>query len=269
MYYNSNKNNNDYYNSYKKEISEREAYRKEENRQKIMRLLLSILALSLFILATFYLYKYFNPVLDSKSNPLEKIVIREEVLPISIQLSNSSKESTQNSHTHTTDVAIQEKQKVVSSMNEKDIALIVQIIMSQMNTKIERSLEKQLEEVNNKKFINKSLKETNHYNKVVLTKNKNQEIKNTKLMELSTNLNNIVNEEVDSNSNYTQEITKEVYFRKNEMRIIVVQKGDTLSKIAKKAYGDYNDYPKIFSANPEIIKNPDQIFVGQRLRIPS
>ena len=78
-----------------------------------------------------------------------------------------------------------------------------------------------------------------------------------------------MNEEITSNSSYTQEIKKEISFRENEMRIIIVQQGDTLSRIAKKAYGDYDDYPKIFAANPEIIKNPNQIFVGQRLRIPS
>jgi nucleoid-associated protein YgaU len=78
-----------------------------------------------------------------------------------------------------------------------------------------------------------------------------------------------MNEEVSSTSNYTQSIKKEVLFRTNEMRVIIVQRGDTLSRIAKKAYGDYDDYPRIFAANPEIIKNPNQIFVGQRLRIPA
>lgn len=44
--------------------------------------------------------------------------------------------------------------------------------------------------------------------------------------------------------------------------------GDTLSKIAKQFYGDANAYPKIFEANREVIKDPDQIFVGQKIRIP-
>jgi nucleoid-associated protein YgaU len=47
-----------------------------------------------------------------------------------------------------------------------------------------------------------------------------------------------------------------------------VVKGDTLSKIAKQIYGDANLYPKIFEANRDTLKNPDQIKVGQRLRIP-
>jgi hypothetical protein len=278
MYYNS--NSNDYYNSYKKELLELEAYRKEENTQKFIKLVLSILAVILFAIAAFFLYKYFNPMLDvknsflkneqiiSKTKTLPSIVIREEELPMSIQLRESSIKIAQNIKNNATDTS-QKNQKVASTMTEKDIALIVQIIMSQMNSKIEKPLEEQLQDINNKEFVNNSLEKTNHYNKIVLTKNEIVEVKNASLMELSTRLTNIMNEEIDSTSNYTQEIQKEVRFRKNEMRVIIVQRGDTLSRIAKKAYGNKRDYKKIFAANPEIIKNPNQIFVGQRLRIPS
>jgi len=44
--------------------------------------------------------------------------------------------------------------------------------------------------------------------------------------------------------------------------------GDTLSKIAKQYYGDPTLYTKIFEANRDVLKNPDLIKVGQRLRIP-
>jgi nucleoid-associated protein YgaU len=47
-----------------------------------------------------------------------------------------------------------------------------------------------------------------------------------------------------------------------------VVKGDTLSKIAQKYYGDASLYMKIFEANKNILKDPDKIQVGQRLRIP-
>jgi nucleoid-associated protein YgaU len=47
-----------------------------------------------------------------------------------------------------------------------------------------------------------------------------------------------------------------------------VAKGDTLSKIAAKYYGDPSLYPKIFEANRDRIKNPDLIQVGWKLRIP-
>jgi len=48
----------------------------------------------------------------------------------------------------------------------------------------------------------------------------------------------------------------------------IIQKGDTLSAIAKRYYGKANDYPRIFEANREVIKNPDLIYPGQKIRIP-
>ncbi len=47
-----------------------------------------------------------------------------------------------------------------------------------------------------------------------------------------------------------------------------VVSGDTLSKVAKQFYGDANKYMKIFDANKDQLTNPDQIKVGQKLRIP-
>jgi len=53
-----------------------------------------------------------------------------------------------------------------------------------------------------------------------------------------------------------------------EVEYYIIQKGDTLSAIAKKQYGNANDYPKIFEANREVIKDPNLIFPGQKIRIP-
>ncbi|MFN3212332.1 MAG: peptidoglycan-binding protein LysM [Henriciella sp.] len=47
-----------------------------------------------------------------------------------------------------------------------------------------------------------------------------------------------------------------------------VKSGDTLSKIAKKYYGDAMRYPDIFDANTPMLKHPDKIYPGQVLRIP-
>jgi nucleoid-associated protein YgaU len=47
-----------------------------------------------------------------------------------------------------------------------------------------------------------------------------------------------------------------------------VAKGDTLSAIAKKYYGDASLYPRIFEANKPMLKDPDKIYPGQSLRIP-
>ncbi len=48
----------------------------------------------------------------------------------------------------------------------------------------------------------------------------------------------------------------------------VIQPGDTLSKIAKTFLGDAMAYPKIFEANREVIKDPNLIYPGQKIRIP-
>ncbi len=48
----------------------------------------------------------------------------------------------------------------------------------------------------------------------------------------------------------------------------IVKKGDTLWKIAENYYGDGKLYKKIFEANTDILKNPDVIQIGQKLRIP-
>jgi nucleoid-associated protein YgaU len=49
----------------------------------------------------------------------------------------------------------------------------------------------------------------------------------------------------------------------------VVVSGDSLSKIAKRYYGDANKWPVIHEANRDQIKNPDLIHPGQRLKIPA
>jgi nucleoid-associated protein YgaU len=48
-----------------------------------------------------------------------------------------------------------------------------------------------------------------------------------------------------------------------------VAKGDTLSAIAKKYYGDANKYNAIFEANRPMLTHPDKIYPGQKLRIPA
>ena len=48
----------------------------------------------------------------------------------------------------------------------------------------------------------------------------------------------------------------------------VVVKGDSLSKIAKREYGDAAKWRRIYEANQDIIKDPDLIYPGQTLKIP-
>jgi len=51
-------------------------------------------------------------------------------------------------------------------------------------------------------------------------------------------------------------------------RSYTVVQGDSLSKIAKRHYGDANKWRTIYEANRDLIKDPDLIYPGQSFRIP-
>lgn len=53
-----------------------------------------------------------------------------------------------------------------------------------------------------------------------------------------------------------------------QSRTYTVVAGDSLSKIAKREYGDASKWPKIYEANRDQIKNPDLIHPGQVLTLP-
>ncbi len=53
-----------------------------------------------------------------------------------------------------------------------------------------------------------------------------------------------------------------------EVNYYEIKKGDSLWKIAEHFYGNGSKYTHIFEANKEVIKDPDLIFPGQKIRIP-
>ena len=61
----------------------------------------------------------------------------------------------------------------------------------------------------------------------------------------------------------------EVENKEPEAVFHTVERGDTLSKIAKDHYGSANKYPEIFDANKPMLTDPDKIYPGQVLRIPA
>jgi len=48
----------------------------------------------------------------------------------------------------------------------------------------------------------------------------------------------------------------------------VVVEGDSLSKIAKREYGDAGKWRTIYEANKDLINDPDLIYPGQELKVP-
>ena len=52
------------------------------------------------------------------------------------------------------------------------------------------------------------------------------------------------------------------------LRTYTVEKGDSLSKIAKEQLGSANAWKKIFEANRDVLDDPDRIFPGQVIKLP-
>jgi len=56
--------------------------------------------------------------------------------------------------------------------------------------------------------------------------------------------------------------------KKPKYTIYVVKDGDTLTKIADEVYGQSKRWKDIYEANRDVIKNPDFIYIGWKLKIP-
>ena len=67
-------------------------------------------------------------------------------------------------------------------------------------------------------------------------------------------------EKVNNNIEVTNPVPEAVFH--------TVVKGEYLSLISKKYYGDAMRYNEIFEANKPMLKDPDLIYPGQLLRIP-
>lgn len=75
---------------------------------------------------------------------------------------------------------------------------------------------------------------------------------------------------VIGNTQGVQRVDEDLEVRKPEPEatFYTVERGDTLSAIAKAHYGDGSKYPMIFEANRPMLEDPDRIYPGQVLRIP-
>jgi nucleoid-associated protein YgaU len=47
-----------------------------------------------------------------------------------------------------------------------------------------------------------------------------------------------------------------------------VRKGETLAQVAKRYYGDDSEWRRIYSANRDVLKDPNRLKPGVTLRIP-
>lgn len=73
---------------------------------------------------------------------------------------------------------------------------------------------------------------------------------------------------VQSSVSSTEEITASTAGASGEQSY-TVEKGDTLSAIAKQFYGKAGAWRDIFEANRDQLDDPDRIYPGQVLKIPA
>jgi len=161
------------------------------------------------------------------------------------------------------------KPQCVKELTSEDLSKIVSLVVEKINKK-----SSQLDDLQYSKELlkysitddKKILEKLNIYTKAIDTKkippNNNKVLikKNNRVFNIPLDLR--------KKDNYTKNIEKELKTRKKEMRVIIVKKGDSLFKIAKRAYGNSKYYYKILKANPKLQRNPNLIYVGQKLRVP-
>jgi nucleoid-associated protein YgaU len=77
-------------------------------------------------------------------------------------------------------------------------------------------------------------------------------------------------DKIKEHPGWENEVVADIKAEKNDIHgMYTVAAGDSLSKIAKKVYGDPNKYHDIFDANKDQLSDPDKIKPGQNLRIPN
>ncbi len=181
---------------------------------------------------------------------------QEEVAAVVVAVMKQMNEQKSLETSSTTSVAVKHDVALMDELSSSE----VDSVSADIITELERV------EMSEHKEINNSEKQVDVYNKV----NVQNILGADTLSQLSNQINSVMSERVDKDkvANYTNSLKNEVDVRTNEMRIIVVRKGDTLGKIAKRAYGNVMDFQKIYKANPALTR-PDRIYIGQKLRIPN
>ena len=79
---------------------------------------------------------------------------------------------------------------------------------------------------------------------------------------------NLLWDKIKTHAGWESEIAADIKVEKTDLYgVYTVVAGDTLSKISKHILSDANKYMDIFNANKDILKDPDKIQVGQKLKI--
>ena len=80
---------------------------------------------------------------------------------------------------------------------------------------------------------------------------------------------NLFWDKIKTFANWKEEIAADIKVTNTDIfGVYTVQPGDTLSKISKWALDDPKKYMEIFNLNTDLLKDPNNISVGQKLKLP-
>lgn len=89
--------------------------------------------------------------------------------------------------------------------------------------------------------------------------------------ELSNEMNQVMMElSNNSKSSYESAISRELDDHSKDVkgRVVIVKKGDTLSSLAEKYYGNPMAFDKIIEENEELREKSNRLYIGQKINIP-
>jgi len=155
-----------------------------------------------------------------------------------------------------------------SASSNKDTSLVKALEAAPTDTLKEKKIDTSKVASGDVKAKSNSNKKIDTFNKVIVKQKTNGDDEFAKLtQEIDSILNTKDVKAVQSKNQ--KAIDAEVKEREKELRFIVVKQGDTLSSIARRAYGKSSAYRIIYQANPGLIKNPNRIYIGMKLRVPA
>jgi len=93
------------------------------------------------------------------------------------------------------------------------------------------------------------------------------------LASLNNSMKLIVSEaSIQSQSSYTNAISRELDDNqendKRDYRVVIVKKGDTLSTLSEKFYGNSMQFQKIINSNKHLTEQSYTLYVGEKINIP-
>ncbi len=141
------------------------------------------------------------------------------------------------------------------------------LVASLQNAAVDTLQEQKISTTNVKANVqaHKSKKKIDTFNKVIVQNNDS----NDEFSKLTKEIDSILQStESSQNSETINALRQEAKTHAKELRFVIVKQGDTLSSIARRVYGRASAYVKIYKANPDLIKNPNRIYIGMKLRVP-